>query len=128
MSRRNDKVSEINKNIGAKIFNLRISRGLSRARMAPYIHVTMQQLQKYEIGANVISAARLLLLSLELNVPITYFYDNFDDINIIKDKQTLSLWVSRNFSKITNDKTKEAINKLIVSLADDENNKEGSND
>ncbi len=129
MSRRNDKVYEINKNIGNKIRNLRLSKGWSQARMAPLIHVTMQQLQKYETGVNVISAARLILLASELGISTNYFYEDFTDVDITTENQTLSLWASRNFRKINNVNTKQAINKLLMALVDDECvKKEGSND
>lgn len=37
--------------------------------------VTFQQVQKYERGANRVSAARLYLAARALGVPITYFCD-----------------------------------------------------
>ena len=39
------------------------------------VGVRFQQIQKYECGANRISAARLWQLSEALEVPVTYFFD-----------------------------------------------------
>ena len=39
--------------------------------------VTFQQVQKYENGSSRVSASRLYHLSLALNVPITYFFNDF---------------------------------------------------
>ncbi|MBV8572378.1 MAG: helix-turn-helix transcriptional regulator, partial [Acidobacteriaceae bacterium] len=44
--------------------------------MAELLGVTFQQVQKYERGANRVSASRLLDLSRVLNVPITFFFDD----------------------------------------------------
>ena len=43
------------------------------------VGVRFQQIQKYECGANRISAARLWQLSEALEVPINYFYDGLSD-------------------------------------------------
>ncbi|MBV8071976.1 MAG: helix-turn-helix transcriptional regulator [Acidobacteriaceae bacterium] len=50
--------------------------GLSQERVAELLGVTFQQVQKYERGANRVSASRLLDLSRVLNVPITFFFDD----------------------------------------------------
>jgi transcriptional regulator with XRE-family HTH domain len=42
--------------------------------------VRFQQIQKYECGANRISAARLWRLSEALEVPVGYFYDGLVDL------------------------------------------------
>ena len=42
--------------------------------------VRFQQIQKYECGANRISAARLWALSEALEVPVGYFYDGLADV------------------------------------------------
>jgi transcriptional regulator with XRE-family HTH domain len=60
--------------IGRKIRALRLERGLSQSQLADAIGVTFQQVQKYEKGANRVSAGRLQKIADVLNVPITYFY------------------------------------------------------
>ena len=60
--------------IGRKIRTLRLERGLSQSRLATGIGLSFQQLQKYEIGENRISAARLFRLGQILEVPITWFF------------------------------------------------------
>jgi transcriptional regulator with XRE-family HTH domain len=51
--------------------------GLSQENLAESLGVTFQQLQKYERGANRISASRLHQLAKALDVPITYFFEEF---------------------------------------------------
>mgnify|MGYP000574263666 FL=1 len=67
------------------------------------MNVTFQQIQKYECGANRISAARLFQLAKALETPINYFYDGLSDdktevaavnnegIEVFSRKETLDL-------------------------------------
>src|SRR5947207_12928110 len=61
--------------IGQKLRALRLDRGLSQGALAGEIGVTFQQLQKYEKGANRVSAGRLARIAAALGVPVTAFYD-----------------------------------------------------
>ncbi len=49
--------------------------GLSQEKLGEAVGITFQQLQKYERGANRISASRLYHLSQVLDVPIGYFFE-----------------------------------------------------
>jgi transcriptional regulator with XRE-family HTH domain len=60
--------------IGRKIRTLRLERGLSQSRLADGIGLSFQQLQKYESGANRVSAGRLQKIAELLGVPVTVFY------------------------------------------------------
>src|ERR1043166_997062 len=60
--------------IGRKIRTLRLERGLSQSRLADGIGLSFQQLQKYESGANRVSAGRLQKIAARLGVPVTVFY------------------------------------------------------
>src|SRR5947209_12546094 len=60
--------------IGQKLRALRVDRGLSQGELAGEIGVTFQQLQKYEKGANRVSAGRLMRIAAALHVPVTAFY------------------------------------------------------
>jgi|ERR1051325_3389812 transcriptional regulator with XRE-family HTH domain len=63
--------------IGQKLRALRLARGLSQGELGDTIGVTFQQVQKYEIGANRISASRLALIAKALGVPVTAFFRAF---------------------------------------------------
>jgi len=60
--------------IGEKLLALRLARGLSQEELGQKIGVTFQQVQKYEIGANRISAARLVDIAEALGVSVTAFF------------------------------------------------------
>ena len=53
--------------------------GLTQQQLAGPVGVRFQQIQKYECGANRISAARLWALSEALDVPVGYFYDGLTE-------------------------------------------------
>ena len=67
--------SAIDLHVGRRLHLQRNFLGFSREELARALDVTFQQLQKYESGANRVSAGRLYLLALILRVPITYFYE-----------------------------------------------------
>ena len=49
---------------------------ISQAELASELGVSFQQVQKYEYGANRISAGRLKQIVEYLNVPISFFFDS----------------------------------------------------
>jgi transcriptional regulator with XRE-family HTH domain len=64
--------------IGKRVRTLRLQRGMSQTELGDLLDVTFQQVQKYENGANRMSAGRLQRVAEVLDVPITFFYSNFD--------------------------------------------------
>jgi transcriptional regulator with XRE-family HTH domain len=64
--------------IGKRVRAMRLQRGLSQTELGEYLNVSFQQVQKYERGANRISAGRLQLISDLLKVPITFFFTGLE--------------------------------------------------
>jgi transcriptional regulator with XRE-family HTH domain len=54
-------------------------RGLSQQALAERIGLTFQQVQKYETGANRISASALHAISGALEVPVAFFFDGLPE-------------------------------------------------
>ena len=67
--------SDIDVHLGKRLRRRRRLLGLTQQQLAGACGVRFQQIQKYECGANRISAARLWQLSEALEVPVGYFYD-----------------------------------------------------
>ena len=115
MSRSNEQTILIDKFVGKKISDFRISRGIARQAMAEAIGVTHQQLEKYENAKNRISASRLVLIAQYLEVPIAELFPSFE-INLkesdINHRKFLSA-ISKNLNNIKNEDFKEAINQLV---------------
>lgn len=68
-------MSSIDGIVGQRIRARRQSLKLTQTQLADRIGVTFQQVQKYENGANRVSAARLWSISEVLEVPITFFFE-----------------------------------------------------
>ena len=52
---------------------------MSQEKLGESIGLTFQQVQKYERGANRIGASRLFDLSLVLDVPVAYFFEDMPE-------------------------------------------------
>jgi transcriptional regulator with XRE-family HTH domain len=64
--------------IGKKIRHRRWFLGITQKELGAAVGVQFQQIQKYETGANRVSASRLWLISKALSLPITFFYEDAD--------------------------------------------------
>jgi transcriptional regulator with XRE-family HTH domain len=69
----------IDVHLGKRLRRRRRLLGLTQQQLASACGVRFQQIQKYECGANRISAARLWQLSEALEVPVGYFYDGLTE-------------------------------------------------
>ena len=65
--------------VGARIRIRRRQLGLSQSALADAIGLTFQQVQKYERGANRISASKLVHAAKALKVPVQYFFPSEGD-------------------------------------------------
>src|SRR5438874_11292102 len=64
--------------VGARVRARRLLIGMNQETLAAAIGLTFQQVQKYEGGANRISASRLSQIADVLGVPIQYFYQGLE--------------------------------------------------
>ncbi len=62
--------------VGARLRVRRTLLGMSQTTLGEAIGLTFQQVQKYERGANRISASRLFALSRTLDVSVEFFFDD----------------------------------------------------
>ena len=67
--------TDIDLHLGKRLRRRRRLLGLTQQQLANSVGIRFQQIQKYECGANRISAARLWQLSEALETPVSYFYD-----------------------------------------------------
>ncbi len=70
-------VNDLQQQIGQSIRVRRQILKMTLEDLAAALHISYQQVQKYEQGTSRISAARLLDMSTILGVPITYFYEPY---------------------------------------------------
>ena len=70
---------EIDFHLGKRMRRRRRLLGLTQQQLADSCGVRFQQIQKYECGANRVSAARLWRIAGALDVPVNYFFEGLSD-------------------------------------------------
>lgn len=117
--------NEIDIHVGQRLRLARVLRGLSQDELGKKVGVTFQQIQKYERGANRVSAGRLVALAKALDLEILFFFQDLEQAQGGSDR-TLPLSelsdedidVVDALTKIANPKLKKTLLKLISELAD----------
>lgn len=64
--------------VGKKLRQRRRLLGLTQQKLADEVSIRFQQIQKYESGANRISASRLWALAKALDVPVAFFFEGLN--------------------------------------------------
>jgi len=64
--------------VGAIIRKRRRELGMTQQRLAEQVGIKFQQIQKYETGANRVSASRLWEISRVLDVEVQFFFNGVD--------------------------------------------------
>ncbi len=124
----------VDDHVGDRIRVRRFLMGLSQEKLGEALGLSFQQVQKYEKGANRVSASRLFQFAKILNVPAPYFFENMptdptSDANSLHDdpeavpadmftsRETLKL--IRAYHGISNPATREIVGTLIEALGGD---------
>lgn len=109
----------VDEHVGKKLKNLRVLRGLTQTDVANGLDISFQQVQKYELGRNRISASKLFEISRILDVPPSYFFDGLDDAQgdsgPVIDEETAR--IASVISKITDERLKSQIRSFIDAVA-----------
>jgi transcriptional regulator with XRE-family HTH domain len=66
----------VDKHIGARMRESRLALGMTQESLGELVGVTFQQVQKYEKGANRVSAARLFEICKALNVTLASMFED----------------------------------------------------
>lgn len=67
--------------VGKRIRHRRWLIGMTQQELADHVGIKFQQIQKYETGANRVSASRLWDISEKLGVPINFFFEDLEKHN-----------------------------------------------
>ena len=65
--------------VGGRIRMRRRTLGVSQEKLADDLGLTFQQVQKYERGANRVSASKLYEIARSLSIPVAYFFEGLND-------------------------------------------------
>ncbi len=102
--------------IGERIRRRRVELGLTQDQLACRLGVSYQQIQKYERGANRISASRLYALARRLDVQPGYFYADLDAPAECLEhggRDRPAIEVARNYGAIHDDGLRTAVAGLL---------------
>src|ERR1700739_3009064 len=69
--------SAIDRQVGARIRMRRLMLDMSQRELAAALSLSFQQVQKYETGSNRIGPGRLQQLAGILEVPVSFFFEDF---------------------------------------------------
>jgi len=64
--------------VGKRIRHRRWLTGMTQQQLAEQVGIKFQQIQKYETGANRVSASRLWDIAESLTVPVSFFFEGLD--------------------------------------------------
>ncbi|TNE58784.1 MAG: XRE family transcriptional regulator [Alphaproteobacteria bacterium] len=129
--------------VGQRVKIRRKSLKLTQAELGEVLGLTFQQVQKYERGANRISASKLFLIAHTLDVPVAFFFEGLDgnlEANALKeeskayDGQTTEgvlrfagsmegLELNSAFAAITHSETRKYLVSLFEAIAENHSRK-----
>lgn len=114
----------VDSHVGGRIRKRRTLLGLTQEQLASALNISYQQVQKYETGANRVSAGRLYQISQELSVEVGYFFEGLETAGNEemphggRNRPTIEL--AKNFSEIHNASVRAAVSNLVRTLTSGE--------
>lgn len=95
----------IDMHVGKRIRLRRTLLGMSQEQLGTELNITFQQVQKYERGANRVSASRLWDIGQILDAPINYFFDDMSEVTMRNSPRRVSR--GSEDQEIVDDQTKD---------------------
>ena len=113
----------VDDHVGERIRARRTELGLTQEELARQLSISYQQVQKYETGANRISAGRLYEIALELDVGASYFFEGFDSGRMTPHMphgghNRAAIDLVRNFQEIHDESLRSAVTNLLKAMRD----------
>lgn len=78
-TRGSDTPHPVDVHVGQRVKLRRTLMGMTQGKLGECIGLTFQQIQKYERGANRVSASKLWQLGNVLDVPVSFFFEEMPD-------------------------------------------------
>lgn len=124
--------ARIDQHVGDRIRRRRTLLGFTQEQLGESLAISYQQIQKYETGANRISAGRLFQIAQRLDVPVSYFFEGLDSHAVAASTGSGSgpgsgtgtgtaarttIELVRNFNAILDPGVRTAVSGLVKSLS-----------
>lgn len=107
--------------VGKQLKALRTLRGLTQTDIANCVDLSFQQVQKYELGRNRVSASKLFEICKMLDVPPGYFFEGLEQTSSgapLIDEETAR--AASLFAKLKDERIKTQLRGLLESIANQE--------
>jgi transcriptional regulator with XRE-family HTH domain len=117
------RTKRIDAHVGERIRLRRTELGLTQEQLAEALEVSYQQVQKYETGANRVSAGRILEIARAFGVEVGYFFEGLsdDDPSLPLEhggRQRAAIELVRKFGQIKDPEVRAAIAGLVKTIVD----------
>lgn len=127
--------------VGARVRMRRKFLGVSQEKLADVLGLTFQQVQKYERGANRISASKLFEISRALQAPVAYFFEGLNEMPTAEGfteseseqyvhgflMTTEGIELAATFPRIKNPKFRRRVLELVRTLSEDDSAERNAN-
>jgi transcriptional regulator with XRE-family HTH domain len=116
----------VDEHVGARIRERRTLLGMTQEQLASALNISYQQVQKYETGANRVSAGRLYEIATCLEVDVGYFFEEMEGTAGQAPRGALphggrnrtTIELVRNFMEISDPTVRAAVANLVKSLSE----------
>lgn len=112
----------VDMHVGHRVRDRRAELGLTQKDLAKTLGLSYQQVQKYETGANRISAGKLYEMAMLLDVAVSDFFDGLDPTRAGEPmehggRNRSAIEMARNFDEIKDTEMRAAVSGLVKSIA-----------
>ena len=108
--------------VGKRAKEIRTIRGLTQSNVADLLGISFQQLQKYETGANRISASRMFEIAKLFKISPSYFFEGLEgeDYASMPPMDIETARVASLLSNIKNEKLRKRLYTLISEISNND--------
>jgi len=111
----------VDRHVGERVRQRRTLLGLTQEQLAAALEISYQQIQKYETGANRISAGRLYEIAQKLETEVSFFFDGLEPGSEASEmphggRNRTTIELVRNFNEIGDPIVRNAVSSLVRSL------------
>ena len=114
--------ADIDRHVGERIRRRRVMLGLTQEQLGEALGISYQQIQKYETGANRVSAGRLFKISQILEINVAKLFDGLGEApeEDVTSGSRHVIELVRSFTKIKDEKIRGSVMALVRTLSDRE--------
>ena len=94
------KADPVDVHVGSRVRAARLLANISQETLADKCDITFQQIQKYESGANRVSASRLVQIARATGRPVGFFFEGLPEYPVADEMTTEAITFMRLFNRL----------------------------